>query len=198
MVRPAKAGNRWARPFGRGVGAVRGGEGVVDEDVAIGGERLDEGRIVLFLALVEAGVFEQQDVAVPSWRRRAGRGFADASVWRSHRMAEHLLDALAIGSSDRSGEGPSLGRPKWASRMTLAPLPDSSRIVGATRSMRVASVTLPSLTGTLRSTRTSTRLPADVADIVEGLEGRHGKIRPFVYRDARKRCGDHSKDRMKG
>src|SRR5690606_31410400 len=33
-------------------------------------------------------------------------------------------------------------------------------MVGATRSMRVASVTLPSLTGTLRSTRTSTRLPA--------------------------------------
>ena len=32
-------------------------------------------------------------------------------------------------------------------------------MVGATRSMRVASVTLPSATGTLRSTRTSTRLP---------------------------------------
>ncbi|MNY73483.1 hypothetical protein D3C86_2122850 [compost metagenome] len=44
--------------------------------------------------------------------------------------------------------------------MTLAPLSDSSRIVGATRSMRVVSLTLPSVTGTLRSTRTSTRLPA--------------------------------------
>jgi hypothetical protein len=32
-------------------------------------------------------------------------------------------------------------------------------MVGATRSMRVASLILPSATGTLRSTRTSTRLP---------------------------------------
>src|SRR3954447_20438819 len=67
--------------------------------------------------------------------------------------------ALEIGSSENSGEGPSLGRPKWASRMTLAPLPDNSAIVGAMRSMRVASETLPSVTGTWRSTRTSTRLP---------------------------------------
>ena len=52
-----------AEPFGRGVRAVRGGEGVVDADVAELGERRDEGRIVLLLALVEAGVLEQQDVA---------------------------------------------------------------------------------------------------------------------------------------
>ena len=67
--------------------------------------------------------------------------------------------ARAIGSSDRSGSGPSFGRPKCASRTTLAPLSESSRMVGATRSMRVASVTLPSAIGTLRSTLTSTRLP---------------------------------------
>ena len=52
-----------AEPFGRGMRAVRGREGVVDPDVAELGERGDEGRIVLLLALVEAGVLQQQDVA---------------------------------------------------------------------------------------------------------------------------------------
>src|SRR5215469_2146923 len=44
--------------------------------------------------------------------------------------------------------------------MTLAPLAASSASVGAARSIRVASVTLPAFIGTLRSTRTNTRLPA--------------------------------------
>src|SRR5271165_4660487 len=51
------------------------------------------------------------------------------------------------------------GRPKCDRRMTLPPLPAMSRMVGAARSIRVASATLPFSTGTLKSTRTSTRLP---------------------------------------
>ena len=51
------------------------------------------------------------------------------------------------------------GRPKCESRITLPPLSAISVMVGAARSMRVASVTLPFSIGTLRSTRTSTRLP---------------------------------------
>ncbi len=60
--------------------------------------------------------------------------------------------------SDSFGSNP-FGRPKWDSRITLPPLSAISRMVGATRSMRVVSATLPFSTGTLRSTRTSTRLP---------------------------------------
>src|SRR5262245_22696968 len=66
--------------------------------------------------------------------------------------------AGANGLSDCAGSGP-FGRPKWESRITLPPLSAISRMVGATRSMRVVSATLPFSTGTLRSTRTSTRLP---------------------------------------
>src|SRR5690606_3222249 len=98
--------------------------------------------------------------------------------------------ALAIGASDWSGSGAPFGRPKWASRTTLAPLAESSVMVGATRSMRVASVTLPSFTGTFRSTRTRTRLPATSAsssvrkaamarsllDGSDGLAQRHGGV----------------------
>ena len=66
--------------------------------------------------------------------------------------------AAAIGFSESFGSGP-FGRPKCASRMTLPPLSAISVMVGATRSMRVASVTLPFSIGTLRSTRSRTRLP---------------------------------------
>ena len=65
--------------------------------------------------------------------------------------------AGANSLSDCLGSCP-LGRPKWESKMTLPPLSTNSMIVGAIRSIRVLSVTLPPTTGTLRSTRTSTRL----------------------------------------
>src|SRR5688500_10353835 len=64
------------------------------------------------------------------------------------------------GFSDISGTRLPSGRPKWLSTITLAPLAASSLSVGAARSMRVASVTSPFFIGTLRSTRTSTRLLA--------------------------------------
>src|SRR5450631_694215 len=66
--------------------------------------------------------------------------------------------AAATGFSDSLGSRP-LGRPKCASRMTLPPLPEISVMVGAIRSSRVASVTRPFSVGTLRSTRSKTRLP---------------------------------------
>src|SRR5207248_3257679 len=64
----------------------------------------------------------------------------------------------ATGLSDSLGSRP-FGRPKCASRMTLPPLSEISVMVGATRSSRVASLTRPFSMGTLRSTRSSTRLP---------------------------------------
>src|SRR5215475_14104992 len=81
----------------------------------------------------------------------------------SFAKATGLPSAWASGStsglSDISGTRLPSGRPKWLSTITLAPLAASSLSVGAARSMRVASVTLPFFIGTLRSTRTRTRLP---------------------------------------
>ena len=85
---------------------------------------------------------------------------ADAVLGEGNRLAECLRQRLDQRTcSDISGTRLPSGRPKWLSTITLAPLADSSLIVGAARSMRVASVTLPFFIGTLRSTRTSTRLP---------------------------------------
>src|SRR5262245_19956200 len=52
------------------------------------------------------------------------------------------------------------GRPRWLARMTLAPSLRSVTIVGRAARIRESSVTLPSASGTLKSTRTKTRLPA--------------------------------------
>src|SRR6185437_11527817 len=51
------------------------------------------------------------------------------------------------------------GRSKWLIRITFAPPARSLRMVGNAASSRVSSLTLPSCSGTLKSTRTSARLP---------------------------------------
>ncbi len=91
----------------------------------------------------------------------AATAFAATSPMQSPAKATGFLmtceSAAATGFSESFSSRP-LGRPKCASRITLPPLPEISRMVGATRSSRVASVTWPFSMGTLRSTRSSTRL----------------------------------------
>ena len=65
-------------PFGRGVSAVSGGEGVIDIDVAELGEFVDMGRVVLLLALMEASVLEQEHVAILHFGDRVVGCLADA------------------------------------------------------------------------------------------------------------------------
>ena len=149
-----------AEAFGRGVGAVRGREGVVDVDVAELRQLRDEGRIVLLFLLVEAGVLQAAACRRPSSRRsRLG-----AARRRSRRRsATGLPITLRQRGGDRLQRIPS-GRGPWAGRNGRAgspcrPCRRVSVMVGATRSIRVASVTLPFSIGTLRSTRSSTRLP---------------------------------------
>src|SRR5262245_33118647 len=56
-----------------------------------------------------------------------------------------------------------LGRPRWLARTTWAPWSTSALMVGIEARMRESSVTWPSCNGTLKSTRTKTRLPATSA-----------------------------------
>ena len=106
-------GQEIGEALGRAMGAVRGGEGVVDEDVAIGGELFGEGAVVLLLALVEAGVFQQRDVAGHHGEDRAFDHFRRCSPVMKVTLRPMMSEvARAMGSSDRSGSGPSFGRPK--------------------------------------------------------------------------------------
>ena len=77
--------------------AMGGGEGVIDIDVAELGELVDMGRIVLLLALMEAGVLEQKHVAVLHLGDRVVGCLADAVG----REGDRPLDDVG----DRGGDG---------------------------------------------------------------------------------------------
>src|SRR5712664_1251930 len=90
--------------------------------------------------------------------------------------------AAATGFSESLASRP-LGRPKCASRIALPPLSEISVMVAAMRSSRVASVTRPFSVGTLRSTRSSTRLPftstsSRVRNLFMPRFPRHGRACP--------------------
>ncbi len=76
--------------LGGAVGAVGGGEGVVDVKVAVLGERVGKGAVVLFLALVEAGVFEEQHGAVLERGDGLAGGVADAVLGERDGAADFL------------------------------------------------------------------------------------------------------------
>ncbi len=69
---PAQRGQQPRQRVGRGVGAVRDREGVVDIDIAEFGQRGGEAGVVRLLARVEAQVLQQRDPAL----RQAGDGRA--------------------------------------------------------------------------------------------------------------------------
>ena len=147
--------------LGRGVRAVRGAERVVHVDVGELRQRGREGRVVGGLARVEAHVLEQQDVAVAQLGDRVLGHLADA-VARTRRRARRAArpGARARARSDAAGSGAPFGRPRCEHRITRAPRSRSAAIVGSAARMRVSSPIAPSCSGTLKSTRQSTRRPA--------------------------------------
>ena len=96
----------------RRMGAVRRRERIVDIEVAERREFLHEGRIVLLLAGVKAGVFEEQDVAVRRARprlsprrrrcnlRRTPRLFRDAVASASATGRRTLLQIAPFGTAE--------------------------------------------------------------------------------------------------
>ena len=111
-----------AKTFGRGMGAVRRGKGVVDIEVAELGELATKAGS-FFSSPLWKRVFSRQNVASLHRIDGFGGGLADAIVGEAHRLAEHCASAAATGFSDSLGSRP-FGRPKCESRMTLPPLPE--------------------------------------------------------------------------
>ncbi len=140
------------------MGAVGDREGVVDEQIAQRRELLGEAGS-FFSSPAWKRVFSRQRMSPCFIVATAASAFGpmQSSAKATGRLTMRATSA-ATGFSESFGSRP-LGRSKCESRITLPPLSASSLMVGAISSMRVASVTLPSSIGTLRSTRTSTRLP---------------------------------------
>ena len=110
------------QPLGGGVGAVGGGKGVVDIDVAELGELVHMSRVVLLLALVEAGVLEQQDVAVPHRPDRVGGHFANAVANEANRPADDLGHRLGDRSQRIGFVRAALGAAEMRKQNDLAAL----------------------------------------------------------------------------
>ena len=129
------------------------------------------------------------------WRMAATARSAASPMQSSTNFTGRLriwATSAATGRSENFASRFPFGRPKCDSRITLASASASSVMAWATRSMRVASVTTPWSTGTLRSTRISTRRPFTstwsrvrklfMEDLVSRL-----LARPFMPRRARDR-----------
>jgi hypothetical protein len=77
------------QPLGGGMGAVRGGKGIVHVEIAKAGKAFDHGGIVLFLATEEAGVLQHGNVT--GLQRRDG-GLVAFPVHVLDRAAQHVRE----------------------------------------------------------------------------------------------------------
>src|SRR5258708_18909044 len=182
MVRPAQAGSLWPRPSVDACARCAAENASLTQmspSFAISATNAGS----LFSSSLWKRVFSRQRMS-PSFI--AAIAFSAASPTQSSANATGLLmtwaNAAATGFRESFASRP-LGRPKCASNITLPPLSEISVMVGATRSSRVASLTRPFSIGTLRSTRSSTRLPftstssrvQNVLDISSSCPGRCAK-----------------------
>ena len=186
MRKPAALSGR-SHADHRRVRAVRGAEGVVDVDVAelreAGAERRDLrgiGRFLgavlalhlAFLLDVEAQVFEQDDVAGLERRRRRPRLPAPTQSSRNFTgLPSSSASLSATGLSENFATFWPSGRPRWLASTTEPPFSRMYRIVGSAATMRSVLVIAPVVLscGTLKSTRTRTRLPATSTSRMESL-----------------------------
>ena len=99
-----------------------GGEGVVHVYVAELGELFDKGRIVLFLALMEAGVLQQQHVAVVHFGDCRGRSLADAVGAEGDRAVDDVRDRRGDGFQRIGLVRPALGPAEMRQQNDLAAL----------------------------------------------------------------------------
>ena len=153
---------------------MRGGERVVDVDVAELGERRDKGRIVLFFFFVEARIFQTKNVAVLHRRDGFLGDVADAVVGKADRPAENVGELLRDGF-ERVFRIAAFRASEMREQDHLAALVGDFGDGRRDALRRVASVTLPFSIGTLRSTRTQDALSLHVG-LIESAEAAHGEL----------------------
>ena len=147
--------------LGAGVRPVRGAERVVHVEIAQRGEALGEAGVVGLLAGIEPRVLRDGHAAA---RQPPGRGHGLAP--RAGRRGTSPARRAAARARAPPAACEYLGRARpWAGRGGTAArrVRRGSRrylMVGSAARIRVLSVTAPSFTGQLKSTRTSARLPS--------------------------------------
>ena len=120
---PGIGGELAGQALGRGVGAVGGRKGVIDVKVTKRRQRFDEVRVVLFLAGVEAGVFDEQHVTRPHGLDGLGRDIEPVRR-EAHRLAE-VVGQVGHQEAQRIGlVRPALGPTEMRQQDHLAALFD--------------------------------------------------------------------------
>ena len=125
ISRPATAcGTQLRNALGRGVRAMRRPERVVHVDVGERRQLLRERRVVLLLFRVEAQVLEQRRRCrpEPAPARWPSAPVADAVRRELTARPSSRARCAATGSSENSGFGLPLGRPRCDARITVAPV----------------------------------------------------------------------------
>ncbi len=154
--------------LGAGMGAMRGGEGVVHIDVAELGKCCGECRVVLFLARRGSGCSP-----APARRHRACLATASSATGpmqssaKAHRLAQHRRQRRGDRRQRHLRHALAFRAVEMAEHDDLRALLRQLADGGDSRSRRVRSVILPSCTGTLRSARSSTRLPRYTFSMIE-------------------------------
>ena len=154
---PAQAMRReLGHAVGAGLGPMRRAEGIHHEHIAQRRHLPRQRLIVLLLALVEAHVLAQH--------HRAGRALdaAEPVLAQRHRLAEQLGELRGHRRQRELGLELALlaAGPGATARSRARPAAWPSASVGSAARMRASLLTTPSCTGTFRSSRISTRLPA--------------------------------------
>ena len=145
--------------LGTRVGPVGGAESIVRVDVPQPGKGTGKLRVILGLTRLETYVLQQQNIARPQLRRYCLDLLADHGRRLPHLRSEELCQPLPTGRIESDGSTLPFGRPRWETRIRAARRSRSNSIVGNAALIRVSSVTRPSSSGTLKSTRTRALLP---------------------------------------
>ena len=178
---------------GRGVGAVDGAEGIVDVELREPCERTESSGS-FWSHRARSGSSRAQDLARPELARPAAStsGPTTAGAWRTGAPGQ-LAEPARHGAIDSSGSR-SFGRPRCDTSTSrgaaLAQMLDRRQGRPDARCRRRPTPSRFS-SGTLKSTRTSTRSPSTV-DVPDGLLRKHGawlltsprdvaKVRPSTF-----------------
>ena len=146
---------------GGAVSAVAGAEGVVNVSVGQAGQLLAESGLVLGLFLAETGVCSRTTSPLPWWQQHLGVLADDIVIVRKgNRLAQLLAQADSNGGQAELGLGAVLRLAQMAAQNDFSAVGNQLLDGRSAALMRLSLVITPSFIGTLKSQRTSTRLPA--------------------------------------
>ena len=141
---------------------VAGAESIVNVSVSQAGQLFAEGVDILGFFLAETGVLEQNNIAVAHGGNSSLGLVANnvVVISKGNRLAQLFAQANSNGSQAELGFGAVLRLAQMAAQDNLCAVSDQLFDGRRAALMRLSLMITPSFIGTLKSQRTSTRLPA--------------------------------------